>query len=108
MLTESLIVKDDTAKVERRCENKVSDDRKNQRDNCGESRRLNMVISATFDFERALGGPQVQFSQARRHLSEECNSSLPRGTGTTKNKLRDGEKGRADETIIDDYLMGAR
>lgn len=51
VLTESLIVKDDTAKVDRRCENKVSDDRKNQRDNCGESRRLNMLISATFDFE---------------------------------------------------------
>lgn len=35
-----------------------------------------MVISVTFDFERALGGPQVQFSQAERHLIEECNPSL--------------------------------
>lgn len=51
MLTERLIVKDDTAKVEKRCENKVSDDRKDRGDNCGESRRLNMLISATFDFE---------------------------------------------------------
>lgn len=51
MLTESLIVKDDTAKVERGCENKVSGDSENQRDNCWESRRLTMLISTTFDFE---------------------------------------------------------
>lgn len=36
VLTESLIVKDDTAKVERRCENKVSDDRKPERQLWGE------------------------------------------------------------------------
>lgn len=53
MSTESLIVKDERAKVERGCENKVSGDRERerQRDNSWESRRLNMLISATFDFE---------------------------------------------------------
>lgn len=50
----------------------------------------------------------MQLSQARRHLTEECNLSLPRGTSTTKNKLRDGEKERADEPIIEDYLVGVR
>lgn len=51
---------------------------------------MNALISATFDFERALGGPQVQLSQARRHLTEECNPTL--GWKTRKNELRDGKK----------------
>lgn len=51
-----------------------------------------MLISVTFDFERALGGPQVQLSQAERHLTEECNLSLQRGTSMRKNKLGDGKK----------------
>lgn len=50
----------------------------------------------------------MQLSQARRHLTEECNPSLPRGTGTRKNELGDGERERADKTIMDDYLVGAR
>lgn len=50
-LTESLIVKDDRAKVERGCENRVSGDRESQRDNWWESRRLFTLIRATFDFE---------------------------------------------------------
>lgn len=29
-----------------------------------------------FNLERALGGPQVQLSQAERHLMAACNSSL--------------------------------
>lgn len=48
----------------------------------------------------------MQLSQARRHLTEECNLSLQRGMGMRKNKLRDGGKERADKMIIDGYLVG--
>lgn len=48
-----------------------------------------MVISATFDLERALGGPQVQLSQAKRHLTEECNPSLQGGTSERKEQMKE-------------------
>lgn len=88
-------MQDDRAKVERGCENKVSGDRESQRDNCWEG--LNIPISATFDFERALGGPQVQLSQARRHLTGECNPSL-QSDGNEKAQIKRWGK----ETIRDD------
>lgn len=65
---------------------------------------MNVLISATLDFERALGGPQVQLSQARRHPTQECNPSL--GWNTRKSELRDGGRERADTTIMDDYDVG--
>lgn len=42
----------------------------------------------------------MQLSQARRHLTMECNPSLPRGMGTRKNELRDGggKKGRTKQS----------
>lgn len=50
----------------------------------------------------------MQLSQARRHLTEEWNPSLQRGIGTRKNELRDAEKERADQTIMEDYLVGGK
>lgn len=66
--------------------------------------RLNIVISATFDLEWALGGPQVQLSQAERHLMEECNPSLQRWTSermsNRKTQRRQGEPNTAKEVYM--------
>lgn len=56
----------------------------------GIARRLDMLISATFDSEWALGGPQVQLSQAERHHTEERNLSLQEEEEEDREREREG------------------
>ena len=80
--------------VDRNCQNNMKNSEKKRektrrdfmRESERERERLNMVISGTFNVEGALGGPQVQLSQAERHLTDKCNPTQVCREGQERNK----------------------